>query len=169
MKRIVIEKIFIYILGFLFCFITSLNQGASSSNAEQEFLDNVSSTMQIYNYVETECLTCDLKYIQEDNSIEFEYNANINDVKIKTIHAEFNLNYTSDLNNIYLLLSKLYNDNISTYNNEIQKMLNDYRISGKEQMFQDLNEHRQLTLRINKTSSTDKDYQLYYSIINLVK
>ncbi len=169
MKRIVIEKIFIYILAFLFCFITSFNQGTSSSNVEQEFLNDIESTMQIYNYVKTECLTCDLKYIQEDNSIEFEYNANIDDVKIKTIHAEFNLNYTSDLNNIYLLLSKLYNDNISTYSNEIQKMINDYRISGKEQMFQDLNRDRQLTLRINKTTSTDKDYQLYYSIINLVK
>ena len=84
MKRIVIEKVFIYILGFLFCFITSLNQGISSSNAEQEFLNDIASTMKNYNYVETKCFTCDLKYIQEDNSIEFEYeyNANIEDVQI---------------------------------------------------------------------------------------
>lgn len=167
MKRIVIEKIFIYILAFLFCFITSLNQGTNSSNVEQEFLNDIESTMQTYNYVETECLTCNLKYIQEDNSIEFEYNANIDNVKIKTIHAEFNLNYTSDLNNIYSLLSELYNDNVSTYSNEIQKMINDYTTTGEEQMWQDLNSDRQLTLRINKTTSVGKDYQLYYSIINI--
>ena len=34
-------------------------------------------------------------------------------------------------------------------------------------MFQDLNIDRQLTLRINKTTSTGKDYQLYYSIMGL--
>lgn len=164
MKRIVIEKMFVYILGFLFCFITSLNQGTSSSNAEQEFLNGISSTMKTYNYVKTECLTCDLKYMQEDNSIKFEYNANIDDVRIKTISAEFNLNYANDLNGIYSLLSELYSDNISTYSNEIQKMLNDYTTTGEEQMWQDLNSDRQLTLRINKTTSVGKDYQLYYSI-----
>jgi hypothetical protein len=169
MKRIVIEKIFIYILCFLFCFVTSLNQGTISSNVEQEFLNDIASTMKTYNYVETECLTCDLKFIQEDNNIKIEYNANIDDVKIKTIDAEFNLNYTSNLNNIYSLLSKLYKENISTYSSEIQKMINDYTTTGKEQMWQDLNSNRQLTLRINKTTSIGKDYQLYYSITNLIK
>ena len=164
MKRIVIEKIFVYILGFLFCFITSLNQGTSSSNVEQEFLNDVASIMKSYNYVETECSICDLKYIQQDNSIKFEYNANIDDVTITAISAEFNLNYVNDLNSIYSLLSELYNDNISKYNNEIQTMLNNYITTGEEQMWQDLNSDRQLTLRINKTTSAGKDYQLYYSI-----
>lgn len=165
MKRIVIEKVLVYTLGFLFCFITSLNQGTNSSNAKQDFLNNISSTMRNYNYIETECLTCDLKYIKDDNSIKFKYFVNIEDVKIKTIDAEFNLNYSSNLNSIYLLLSEIYSDNISTYSNKIQKMIDDYTKTGKEQMWQDLNNDRQLTIRINKTTSAEKDYQLYYSII----
>lgn len=171
MKRIIIEKIFVYILGFLFCFITSLDQGTRSLKTEQEFTNYISSIMQTYNYVETECQICELEYIQEDNSIRFKYNVNIDTVKIKEITAKFNLNYASDLNNIYLLLSKLYDDlyddDISTYSDEIQKMINDYTTTGDEQMWQDLNSDRQLTLRINKTTSSGKDYQLYYSITNL--
>lgn len=164
MKRIAIEKIIVYILGFMFCFFISLNQGKSSSNAEQEFLNNVSSIMKKYNYVETECPTDDLEYIQNDNSIILSYIKYPKEVQLSTIHAEFNLNYGSDLNSIYSLLSELYDENISIYSNEIQKMIRDYTTTGEEQMWDDLNSNRQLLLGIKNTTSIGKDYKFYYSI-----
>lgn len=164
MKRIAIEKIIIYILGFMFCFFTSLSQGTGSSNFKQEFLNNISSIMQKYNYVETEYITGDLKYVQNDNSIILSYRTSPKNVQLKTVHAEFNLNNESNLNSIYSLLSEIYNENISSYDNEIQKMIRDYTTTGDDQMWDNLNSNRQLVLRIEKTTSTGKDYQLDYSI-----
>ena len=165
MKRIVIEKIFVYTLGFLFCLITSLNQGNKALNIEHDYLNDIASTMRKYNYVQKECLVCDLEYAKSEDIIDFEYDINPEKLKIKKISAEFNLNYTNDLNNIYSLLNELFSDDVSTYNNEVQTLLNNYAKNGEEQMWQDLNNDRQLTLRIEKTSSIEKDYKLYYSIV----
>ena len=164
MKRLLIEKILIYILGFLFCFFTSLSQGTSSLNAEQQFLNNISSIMKAYNYVETEYITGDLKYIQNDNNIILAYKAYPEKVQLKTISAEFNLINEDNLNNIYSLLSELYDEDISIYNNKIQKMISEYTKTDKDQMWQDLNSNRQLTLAIEKSTSKGKNYQFYYSI-----
>ena len=146
MKRLLIEKIFIYILGFLFCLFTSLNQGTSSLNVEQQYLSNISSIMKTYNYVKTEDIAGDLNYIQNDNSIILQYKAYPEKVKLKKIYAEFNLINEDNLNNIYSLLGELYDEDISIYNNEIQKMKSNYTITGEEQMWQDLNNNRQLMI-----------------------
>lgn len=66
-----------------------------------------------------------------------------------------------------ILLSKLYKDDITIYSNDINKMINEFKLNGTEQTFQDLNSDRQLTLRINKTTSVGKDYKLNYSIMGL--
>ncbi len=164
MKKILLEKLLVYTSLFILLFMISSNEGTIAANTEQEFLDSVAKTMQTYNYTQTDGITCDLKYVQEDNSVTYNYNTSLNEVKIKYISAEINLNYSSDLNNIYSFLSKLYNDDISIYSSEIQKMINDYTTTGQSQIFHDLNNERQLTLEITSTTSIGKDYQLYYSI-----
>lgn len=163
MKRLLIERVIIYILGFLFCFFTALSQGNKASNVEQDFLNNISTIMNNYNYAKTENITGDLEYIQNDNSIILEYKVYSQKVQTKTIRGEFHLNYANDLNSIYSLLSDLSKENILKYNNEIQKLIKDFNSTGEEQMWQDLNSDRQLTFRIEKTSSVGKDFKLYYS------
>ena len=166
-KGLIIEKIIVYILGFIFCLIVGLNQGEKSLNAETEFLKEIDNIVVENNYTKTDCLTCDLQYIKNDNRIEYEYDSYPEEVKIKTLTVVLNLSYTDNLNDELLFLNKLYKDDITIYSNDINNMINEFKLNGTEQMFQDLNSDRQLTLRINKTTSTGKDYQLYYSIMGL--
>jgi len=165
MKGLIIEKIVVYTLGFIFCLVVGLNQGEKSLNIENEFLREIDNIVIENNYIKTDCLTCDLQYMKDNNSIKYEYNTYTEEVKIKTLNVELNLSYTDNLNDELLFLSKLYKDDITIYSNEINKMINEFKLNGTEQMFQDLNSDRQLTLRINKTTSVGKDYQFYYSIM----
>lgn len=169
MKRIVIEKFIVYTLSFI-CLITySLNQGTLSATIEKNFLENTESIMRSYNYVKNNKYPVEkeLTYEQGDNIVQYKYNINPKKIKIKNLYVYLQLNYIDDLNNIYLFLNKLYPEDVSVYSNEIQKMINNYNNSKEKQMFQDLNNNRQVTLRIEKTTSIGKDYQLYYSIFNI--
>lgn len=167
MKGLIIEKIIVYMLGFIFCLVVGLNQGEKSLNIETEFLKEIDNIVLENNYTKTDCLICDLQYVKDDNSIKYEYNTYTEEVKIKTLNVELNLSYTDNLNDELLFLSKLYKDDITIYSNDINKMINEFKLNGTEQTFQDLNSDRQLTLRINKTTSVGKDYKLNYSIMGL--
>lgn len=167
MKRIIIERIIVYVVTFIFFFTISSKQGSSKSNVENEFFNNIADTMEKYNYTKKDWdLDNNLDYSQGNNKIHYRYYASTEEIKIKNFDAWINLNFTDDLNDVYKFLNELYKEDISIYNNKVQKMISDFKATGKEQMLQDLSSDRQLTLIITKTDSLEKDYELCYSITN---
>lgn len=166
MKRLVIERVIVYVLFIAFILFSSISNGNKSLDVEQRFVNDIESKMKSYNFVSSDCYNCDLKFTKDQDSVTYKYEVYTEKVKVKNMEAVLNLSYESNLNDYYDFLNGLYTDNVSKYNDEIMKMIDEYRKTGEMQIFQELNSTRELTLEISTPVSLN-GYRLRYSIFGL--
>lgn len=180
MKRIIIERLVIYTLAFCFCLTLSIYQGAKSADLEQKFKNNVATIMKKYNYVKdadsyygpdvgSTYIDTGLTYIKDNNTIEYDYNVYDDGVETDLIRIRLYLNYTDDLENIFLLLKDVYGEDVSIYQKELQELIQKFAETGEEQHFSNLNSDRQIVFNVEAAEAIENDYYLYSSINYLRK
>lgn len=169
MKRIIIEKIIIYIVTFIALFTIASKDDNKYNDTKETFINTINSKMEKCNYVNTSNTnynhTTELRYKKEDNEIYYELHTKKDSAKITIFRAELNLTLNENLNDTYTFLENLYDEDFSQYDREINNLINKFISTGDEQTYQDLNADRQNTIRIEKSSSNGKDYKLYFRAI----
>lgn len=165
MRNIILRRIIIYIIAFIVCLVFSINSAKSSDNAYQNFYDNLNSIMQKHNYVNEnkDTIAYDLKFLNGNNYVRYQLKKTKNETLVKDISSETHLYYNENILTTLNFLNEVYEkEDLKLYQNEIQNLINKYQTTNEDEMFQDLDENRQVTIGIE--SSNDKDFKLYYSV-----
>lgn len=168
MKRIIIEKLLIYSIAFVVLYLASASAGTKITKMEDEYRKNIYEVMEEYNYIEQKpyrpSIVDELVFLQGDNRVDIEYYVNEQELILRNLFVVIDLDYSDNLSETYSFLNKLYNEDVTKYDNEIKQMIANYTEKNEEQFFEDLDKDRQLILRINKPKSDEKGFQLYYVI-----
>lgn len=166
MKRTIFERILVYSIAFAALYMVSADAGAKIIKREDEYKKNIYEVMGEYNYIEQESVLnlYDLEFSQGDNLVEIEYYVNEQELILKQLRVVIDLDYSDNLSETYSFLNKLYNEDVTKYDNEIKQMIANYTEKNEEQVFEDRGTYRQLMLRIDKPKSDEKEFQLYYYI-----
>lgn len=165
MRNIILRRIIIYIIVFILLLLLSLNYAKSSDNAYQNFYDNLNSIMQKYNYVDEnkDTIAYDLKFLNGNNYVRYQLIKSKNETIVDDIHSEIHLYYNENILTTLNFLNEIYDkEDLKLYQNEIQNLINKYQTTNEAEIFQDLDENRQVTVRIE--NSDERDFILYYSV-----